>query len=264
MKIGFIGCGNMANAMIHGMIASHNFDKESFLVSNRSQEKLDKIHSDLGIATTTSNEDVAKVSDVLVLSVKPQVYEKVIAQIKDLVKDTVLILTIAPGFTLDRLEKAFGRTLKIVRCIPNTPAQVSEGMTAYVCNGACRQEEMTLVEKILNSFGKCASVQENQMDAVTAVSGSSPAYVYVFIETMANAAVKEGMPMDMAIQFAAQAVLGSAKMVLDTNLHPAVLKDRVCSPAGTTIEAVSVLEKTGFRSSILEAMDACAKKSRGM
>ena len=136
MKIGFIGCGNMANAMIHGMIASHNFDKESFLVSNRSQEKLDKIHSDLGIATTTSNEDVAKVSDVLVLSVKPQVYEKVIAQIKNLVKDTVLILTIAPGFTLDRLEKAFGRTLKIVRCMPNTPAQVSEGMTAYVCNGA--------------------------------------------------------------------------------------------------------------------------------
>lgn len=264
MKIGFIGCGNMASAMIKGLIQSKWIDASSILVSNRSVEKLKRISAQYPLQTTQDNAQVAKQSDVLILSVKPQMYEKVIEEIKDHTASDTLVLSIAPGFSLNRLQEAFGKPHKIIRCMPNTPAMVGQGMTAYVCNEMCSDKEKILVKEILCCFGRCAQVEEKQMDAVTAVSGSSPAYVYLFIEAMADAAVQEGLPRSMALEFAAQAVLGSAQMVLETNMHPGALKDMVCSPAGTTIEAVSVLEKRGFRGTVMAAMESCAKKSKEM
>ena len=152
----------------------------------------------------------------------------------------------------------------LVRAMPNTPAMVGEGLTAWCCGENVTEGQQKLAQKLLSSFGRAEAVPEHLMDAVVAVSGSSPAYAFIMVEAMADAAVAQGMPRQQAIAFAAQALLGSAKMVLETGRHPAELKDMVCSPGGTTIEAVRMLEKTGFRSSLMEAMDACWKKSKGM
>ena len=213
---------------------------------------------------TADNKEVAKKADVLFLSVKPQFYAEVIAEIKEIIDESKLIITIAPGKTLSWLEGQFGKKVKIVRTMPNTPAMVGEGMTAACKNELVTEEDMVLAMEILNSFGKTEVVSEHLIDAVVAVSGSSPAYVYIMIEAMADAAVAEGMPRAQAYKFAAQAVCGSAKMVLETGKHPGELKDMVCSPAGTTIEAVRVLEEKGFRSALFEAMKACANTSRNL
>ena len=158
----------------------------------------------------------------------------------------------------------FGKEMKLVRCMPNTPALVGEGCTGFCTYSMVTEEEQETARKILESFGKAYPVPENLMDTVVGVSGSSPAYVFMFIEAMADEAVAEGMPRALAYEFAAQAVLGSAKMVLETGKHPGELKDMVCSPAGTTIQAVKVLEEKGFRAAVMDAMEACIEKSRNL
>ena len=198
------------------------------------------------------------------MSVKPQFYASVIEEIKDVVREDQIIITIAPGKTLKWLEEQFGRPLKIVRTMPNTPAMVGEGMTAVCANERVTEEELGEVLTMLNAFGKTEVVPEHLIDVVVSTSGSSPAYVFMMIEAMADAAVADGMARPQAYKFAAQAVLGSAKMVLETGRHPGELKDMVCSPGGTTIEAVRVLEAKGFRSALIEAMKACAEVSRNM
>ncbi len=213
---------------------------------------------------TTDNKLVAKKSDILILAVKPNLYPIVINEIKDLVKDDVIIVTIAAGKSIESTEKSFGRELKLIRTMPNTPALVGEGMTAVCPNKLITDNDINEVSKLLNSFSKVEVVSESLIDAVTSVSGSSPAYVYMFIEAMADAAVLQGMPRDKAYKFAAQTVLGSAKMVLETGMHPGALKDMVCSPGGTTIEAVAELEAKGFRSAVISAMNKCYKKSQEM
>ncbi|MDO4169169.1 MAG: pyrroline-5-carboxylate reductase [Lachnospiraceae bacterium] len=263
-KIGFIGCGNMASAMIGGIVKKNILKPEEIIASNRSEGKLVSIKEAYGIATTTKNEEVSENSEIIVLAVKPIFYENVIKEIKKTIKKSQIIVTIAPGIDMDRIAYLFGQELKIVRTMPNTPAMVCEGMTAACCNEAINEEEITEVCRILDGFGKTEIVPERLMDAVVAVSGSSPAYVYMMIEAMADAAVAEGMPRNQAYQFAAQSVLGSAKMVLETGKHPGELKDMVCSPGGTTIAAVMELEKNGFRSSLMEAMKVCADKCRNV
>ena len=195
---------------------------------------------------------------------KPQFYPDVISEIADCVRPETVIVTIAPGKTLAWLREQFGRDLKIVRTMPNTPAMVKEGMTGVCPNAQVTEEDLARVMAILESFGKAEVVPEHLLDVVTSVSGSSPAYVFVLIEAMADGAVADGMPRAQAYKFAAQAVLGSARMVLETGRHPGELKDMVCSPGGTTMEAVRVLEEKGFRSAVIEAEKACVKKSRGM
>ena len=255
MKLGFIGTGNMAGAIMGGIIRNEIFKPEEIIGADISKESRSKVQSAYGINVTEDNKKAASESEVLVLSVK---------EIKDCVREDQLIITIAPGKTLKWLEEQFEKKVKIVRAMPNTPALVGEGMTAACANDAVTEEEKEYALKILRSFGKVEIVAENMIDAVVAVSGSAPAYVFMFIEAMADAAVSEGMPRKQAYEFAAQAVYGSAKMVLDTGKHPGELKDMVCSPAGTTIEAVRVLEEKGLRSAVIEAMKVCADKSRKM
>lgn len=173
-----------------------------------------------------------------------------------------MVIGIAPGKTLEWLEEKSGKPLKVVRCMPNTPAQVGEGMTGLCINDRVTEADLEQVLAITNSFGHTEVVPQRLMDAVSAVSGCSPAYVFMFIEAMADAAVSQGMPRKQAYQFAAQAVLGSAKMVMETGMHPGELKDMVCSPAGSTIEGVRTLEKHGFRSAVFEALEACAEKGK--
>lgn len=264
MKLGFIGCGNMATAIIKGIINNGIAGKDDIIGADLSEPVRNKINGDLGIQVTTDNKEAAAKAEVLFLSVKPQFYETVIGEIKDVVTDAQLIITIAPGKTLDWLDKQFGKPLKIVRTMPNTPALVGEGITAACYNDNVTGADLDKAVNILTSFGKCEVVPEHLMDVVTSVSGSSPAYVFMFIEAMADAAVADGMPRAQAYEFAAQAVLGSAKMVLETGKHPGELKDMVCSPGGTTIEAVRVLEEKGMRSAVFEAMKACTRKARGL
>lgn len=264
MKLGFIGCGNMASAIMSGIISNGLMKADEIIGADVFAPSKEKAKATLDIQIAENNKEVVEKAEAFVLSVKPQYYEEVISEIKDVVKEDQLIITLAPGKTLAWLSERFGKPVKIVRTMPNTPAMVQEGMTAACPNENVTVEELEYVLTILRSFGEAEVVPEKLIDAVVAVSGSSPAYVFMMIEAMADAAVAEGMPRNQAYKFAAKAVMGSAKMVLETGMHPGALKDMVCSPAGTTIEAVKVLEETGFRGSIMQAMEACADKSRNM
>lgn len=266
MKIGFIGLGNMATAMIGGIIQKGVVDPQNILGSSGTKESVQKAVDAFGIRGMEHNRETAKEADILVLSVKPQMYERVIGEIKDSLKENATVVSIAPGKTLEWLSELFGsqKDVKLARCMPNTPALVGEGCTGVCFGPGMDDTQKETVMNILNSFGKAFEISEHLMDAVVGVSGSSPAYVFLFIEAMADAAVADGMPRNQAYEFAAQAVYGSAKMVLETGKHPAQLKDMVCSPGGTTIEAVRVLEEKGFRSAVIEAQKACVAKSRSM
>lgn len=264
MKLGFIGTGNMATAIMGGIIKQGKIKAEEIIGSDLSEQGRERVKDAYGICVTADNLEVASKADIIVLSVKPQFYLAVIDEIKDAIQEEQIVITIAPGKTLAWLEEQFGKNVKIVRTMPNTPAMVGEGMTAACANAYVTKEELEEVVDILSSFGKTEVVSEHLMDVVVSTSGSSPAYVFMMIEAMADAAVADGMPRAQAYKFAAQAVLGSAKMVLETGKHPGELKDMVCSPGGTTIEAVRILEAKGFRSSIIEAMKACAEMSKNM
>ena len=262
--IGFIGAGNMGSAMIGGIVHSELVTTSQIIASAHSAATLEKLQSTYSIETTLSNETVAERSDILFLAVKPNKFDEVIPQISSHVKSGCVIVSIAAGKTIAAIEDSFGKPVKLVRAMPNTPALVGEAMSALCVNQNVTPEELKEVQALFNSFGKSEVISESLMDAVIGVSGSSPAYVYMFIEAMADAAVADGMPRAQAYKFAAQSVYGSAKMVLETGKHPGELKDAVCSPAWTTIEAVAALEAGGFRNTVISAQRACSQKSRDM
>lgn len=262
--IGFIGSGNMGSAMIGGIISSGLVPAAKVIASAKTQATLDKLTQSYAIRTTLDNLTVAKEADILFLAVKPYLYETVIKEIREVITPEQIIVAIAAGQTIALMESLFSQPVKLVRTMPNTPAMVLEAMSAITPNEHMEQSDIDMVVAIFESFGQAEIVSENLMDAVVGVSGSSPAYVYMFIEAMADAAVNDGMPRAQAYKFAAQSVLGAAKMVLETGKHPGELKDAVCSPGGTTIMAVAKLEEGGLRSTVIEAQNACAAKSREM
>ena len=264
MKLGFIGAGNMASAIIGGIIKKGIYKPEEIICSTPVEAERTKAEENFGICTTADNCELVQKSEIVFFAVKPQVIPAVAEEIKDVISEDKLVITIVAGKNLKWYEDAFGKKLKIVRTMPNTPALVGEGMTGVSPSPLVTADELEKALEILSSFGKAEVVPEKLMDAVVSVSGSSPAYVFMMIEAMADGAVRLGMPRAQAYKFAAQAVYGSAKMVLETGKHPGELKDMVCSPAGTTIEAVRVLEDMGFRSSLIEAMEACADISRNL
>jgi pyrroline-5-carboxylate reductase len=261
--IGFIGAGNMASAIIGGMVKANLIQGSQIIAADPDQKKLSQLNKDYNIQSG-DNKTTAATADILFLSVKPNMFPIVINEIKDSVKPETVIVSIAAGQTLENIEKLFAKQIKLIRIMPNTPAFVGEAMSAVCANGNVSQDSLDKVLTICNSFGKAAVVPESMFHAVVGVSGSSPAYAFMFIEALADAAVLKGMPRTVAYEFAAQALLGSAKMVLETGKHPGELKDMVCSPGGTTIEAVAVLEQMGFRNAVIDATVACAEKSKEM
>ena len=263
IKWGFIGCGNMAKAMISGMVEHHAVEAAQIMASDALESATQPMKA-LGVQTAVDNKEVAKKSHYLVLAVKPMFYPSVIEEIAPVVTEDTVVVTIAAGQEIAAMEQQFGKPVKLIRTMPNTPAMVGEGMTAICPNENVSAEELEEMKQAFSAFCMVEQVPERLMDAVTAVSGSSPAYVFLFVEAMADEAVQLGMPRAQAYRFAAQAVLGSAKMVLETGKHPGELKDMVCSPAGTTIAAVKVLEEKGFRGAVMDAMEACADVSKGM
>ncbi|MGV8981180.1 pyrroline-5-carboxylate reductase [Clostridium sp.] len=259
--IGFIGCGNMARAMIGGIVKSNLVPSEHVIASNPSDKSLNKVKEEYNILVTKNNVEVAEYADIVILAIKPDKYFQVIDEIKTYLKKDVIIVTIAAGITLDHMSSKLGDGAKVIRTMPNTPALVGQGMSALCANRNVNKEELQDVVDIFESFGKIELLEENLIELVPAVSGSSPAYVYMFIEALGDGAVLQGMPRDKAYRMAAQAVLGAAKMVLETGEHPGKLKDNVCSPGGSTIAAVYTLEKNNFRGSVISAMESCTEKS---
>ena len=263
-KIGFIGCGNMGSSMLGGLISKGFSKKEDIIVSTRSEESKNRLEKQYGVNATIDNKEVADFADILILAVKPFMYKDVISGIKESISKDKIIISIAAGIDLKDLHEMIGEEYKIVKTMPNTPALVGEGMSAICPNKNITKEELEYVCNMFNAFGKYEILSEGDFHGFIALCGSSPAYVFMFIEAMADEAVKLGIPRIKAYKMAAQSVLGSAKMVLETEKHPGELKDMVCSPKGTTIEAVCELEKLGFRNSIIGAMDKCADKSKNM
>lgn len=250
----------MAQAMIAGIIKSNLIPTENIMVSAATKKTLDYIAGNYKILTTLHNTEVARFADILILAVKSELHKFVINEICKEIKQNAIIVTIAAGITLMDLERAFGQKVKAVRTMPNTPSLVGEGMSVICPNDLLSEDELIEVEDLFNTFGKTERLEERWMDAVPAISGSSPAYIYMLIEAMGDGAVRQGIARDQAYRLASQAVLGAAKMVLETGIHPGELKDDVCTPGGATIEAVAVLEEKQFRSAIMSAMESCSNK----
>lgn len=263
-KIGFIGCGNMSKAIIAGLVAGGQVKAENIWVFDHKPATNQAMQQQYGITPAESAEQVAKQADILFGAVKPNVILSVLKEVAGSLNKETLVVSIAAGVTLDSLAGVLGHDRKIVRVMPNTPALVNEGMTSITPNVLVSREEADEIVSIFNGFGKASLVPEYLIHAVVGVSGSAPAYVFMFIEAMADAAVLGGMPRAQAYQFAAQAVKGAAQMVLETGKHPGELKDMVCSPGGTTIEAVKVLEEKGLRAAVMEAIQQCMAKSERM
>lgn len=264
MTIGFIGLGNMAKAMLSGILGDGVVQPEDILGSAATQATLDKVKEQYKIRTTLSNKTVAREADILVLAVKPIVLPVVLEEIMDEVDDRKLIISIAAGKTTKWISQYFNKPVKIIRCMPNTPALVQEGASAVCRNENVTDEELQTALQLIRSFGMAEVVNENLVDVIGAVSGASPAYVFMFIEALADAGVKWGLTRRQAYRFCAQAVMGSAELMLKSGRHPAELKDMVCSPGGTTIEGLEVLEERGLRGDVMKAIDACMNKSKQM
>ena len=266
-KLGLIGCGNMGKAIVQGVLASDVASEKEVAVSVHTQASCEKLTGELGCFVTTDNTQVAGESEILILAVKPYQLSDVLAQIRESIAADQLVISVAAGRSLQSIEEGLmtievaGR-LKVARAMPNTPARVGESMTAVCVNAHMEQTDADRVLRIFNSFGSAQLVDESMMDVVTGVSGSSPAFIYMIMEAMADAAVKNGMPREQAYQFVSQTVLGSAKMLRDTGMHPGVLKDAVTSAGGTTIAGVCALEKAGIRDAMISGIDAAIKRAR--
>lgn len=262
--IGFIGAGNMARSIIAGIVKSNHGSSTKIIASAKTTETIDLVQKEYRINTTLDNKEVARKSDYLIIAVKPYMHGLVLEEIKNDIRENAVVITIAAGISIDYMKKALGNEVLVVKAMPNTPAMVGEGITALSFDKKIDKVERDEIQGIFNSFGKTELLDEGLMDGFTALCGSSPAYVYMMIEAMADGGVLQGIPRKQAYRMAAQAVLGSAKMVLDSGVHPGELKDNVCSPSGTTIEAVAKLEEKGFRTAIIQAMKVCADKSKKM
>lgn len=263
-KIGFVGCGNMGSSMVGGLIKSGFTKADNIIISTKTEASAKNLEEQFGVITTLDSKVVVKEAEVIVLAVKPFMYKQIIEEIKSELTNDKLIITIAAGITIGNVEEWIGGSAKVIRTMPNTPALVGQAMSAVCPNKNISESELGYCLKIFESFGECVQLEEKDFHGFTALCGSSPAYVFMFIEAMADAAVKLGIPRAKAYKMAAQSVLGSAKMVLQTGKHPGELKDMVCSPSGTTIDAVVELEKLGFRNSVIQAIDKCAEKSKSM
>ena len=261
--IGFIGMGNIGYAILKSLLKVYNKEEITFTDLNR--ERVAQVERETGVKPVADNKECAASAKFVVLAVKPQFYDVVLADIAGTVTKENIIISIAPGITIDSINEKLGGEKRIVRAMPNTPALLGEGMTGVCYDKKLFEEvEKQTISTFFESFGKMEILPEYLMNAVVCVSGSAPAYIYMFIEALADAGVKYGMPRDVAYRMAAQSVVGSAKMVLETGKHPGELKDMVCSPSGTTIEAVAVLENEGMRNAVIKAMKACMDKSSSM
>jgi pyrroline-5-carboxylate reductase len=263
MKIGFLGAGRMATALTQGFIRSQIATPSEILASDITEAARARFQAETGAAATASNEEVTRHADVVFLAVKPGHVPKALAPLHVPLAGKLLI-SIAAGITLSQLESWTDRRTRIIRTMPNTPALVGHGATAFTLGTAATPEDAALAKSLLEAVGIASQLPESALDAVTGLSGSGPAFVCLLIEAMADAGVAEGLPRDLALRLAAQTFSGTAQMVLATGQHPAALKDAVASPAGTTIEGLCSLESTGARHAIIAAVRSATARARAL
>lgn len=261
MNIGFIGCGNMATAIIKGITESNVVKSEDIFVYDHTPQKLENMAAKFGITKCTDASEVAKLADYVVLAVKPNVISTILNEINiTLEKSNSIIVSIAAGKTINFIRENLSHTNKIIRVMPNINAKVGASCTAYCANNEVTDKEKKDIEKIFGAIGNIIELKEKDFALFSVIGGCSPAFVYMFIDALARAGVKNGMKKDIALQIAAQSVLGSAKMILESDTHPFELIDQVCSPGGTTIEGVTSLQADGFESAIHNAVQKAVDK----
>jgi pyrroline-5-carboxylate reductase len=257
LKIGIIGAGNMGSAVIRGIITEYPHDK--IMANDIDRSKLDFMQAETGIKITESIDEVIAFSNLLILAVKPDITIKISAKLKNY---TGLIVSIAAGVSINTIKSAAGEDKKIVRAMPNAPVNVKSGMTVVSHTNNLSINEVDVIKSFFSTVGEVLVMDEKFMNAVTAISGSGPAYLFTFLQAMADGGVKLGIPRAEALILASQTILGSIKIFIDKNESPITLRERITSPGGTTIEALHILEKAGFSGIIMDAIEAAAKKSK--
>lgn len=262
-QLGIIGIGNMGEAILRGILNGNAVEAHSVAVFDTNTDKVALISAELGVMPMHSLEALVSKSDMILLAIKPNVIGTLLDQHRALFREKAIVSIVA-GWSGSSLADNLPKETRILRVMPNTPAMTGAGMIVFEAGDTLDEKEKAFATMLFSAVGRVETVDAKLMDAVTGISGSGPAYVYLFIEAMADAGVQQGLPRAVAYDLAAQTVLGAAKMVLETGEHPGELKDRVCSPGGTTIDAVVSLEKNGFRSAVIEAVAVCTKKSKEM
>lgn len=261
--VAVIGAGNIGRALIGGLIKGHEFDPSQLWATRRNPWALDQLAEDFpGIRTTKDNTEAVENATIIILAIKPQNVHEVLNEIGDGVPSDTLIISVLAGITTDALQTGLGQELAVVRTMPNTPALVDEGATAIAGGRYSTSDHVDLARHIFEAVGKVEIVPEYLMDAVTGLSGSGPAYVYMFIEALTDAGVKQGIPRTISARLAAQTVFGAAKLVQETGKHPAILRDEVTTPGGTAIAAVAELESHGLRTMLINAVATATQRSK--
>jgi len=260
--IGFLGAGNMAEAMIRGLVRGGHFPASRIVASGPRAERLEELVRSYGIAVTRSNLELARRSDVVVLSVKPQILPKVLREVSGEVRHDALIVSVAAGVDTQTIEELLPAGMRVVRSMPNTPALVGAGATAIAAGSHAHDEDMALARFVFDAVGMTVILDESQLDAVTGLSGSGPAYIFLILEALADAGVKVGLSRRNAQQLAAQTVMGSAKLLLETDEHPGRLKDMVTSPGGTAIAGLHTLEQGGLRTTLINAVETATNRAK--
>lgn len=260
--LGFLGTGNMAEALIKGLLAAGVLSPERLWGSDPRRVRCDEMHSRYGIHATQDNAEVVGHSDILVLSIKPQILPAVCAEIAPRLRPGSLVISIAAGVPVAVIERLLPPGTRVVRTMPNTPALVGAGATAIAAGGHATPEDLAIARRIFDSVGMSVVLDEEQLDAVTGLSGSGPAYIFLIIEALSDAGVKVGLSRYNALSLAAHTVLGSAKLLIDTGAHPGHLKDMVTSPGGTAIAGLHTLEAGGLRTTLMNAVESATRRSR--
>ena len=264
LKIGFLGAGKMATALARGFINAGLVKANQLVAADPYEAARKHFTAETGAKTVGGNVDAAKAATVLILATKPDQIATAVAEISGVFTKNHLVISIAAGVTLAKLEALLPAGARVIRVMPNTPALVGAGASGFALGKNATAEDGELTKKLLSAVGIAMQVKENLLDAVTGLSGSGPAYVYQFIEALSDGGVAAGLPREVATRLAAQTVLGGAKMVLDTGMHPGALKDQVTSPGGTTIEGIHELEKGKMRATVMSAVRAATEKAKKM
>ena len=259
--IAFLGGGNMAEAMIRGLLRGKHFTPEQITASGPREERMAELRDRFGIRTTNDNREAAA-ADIVVLSTKPQILSRVLAEVGGAIRSDALVISIAAGVPIAAIQERLAGGVRVVRAMPNTPALVDAAATAIAGGEHASQADLDDAKKIFDSIGITVVLEESQLDAVTGLSGSGPAYVFLILEALSDAGVKVGLSRRTSQLLAAQTLLGSAKLLLETNEHPGKLKDMVTSPGGTAITGLHTLENGGVRTTLMNAVEAATKRSR--
>ncbi|HEX8823951.1 MAG TPA: pyrroline-5-carboxylate reductase [Archangium sp.] len=260
--IAFLGAGNMAEALIKGLLRAGTAKPESLIATGRRSERLETLQRTYGVRTTHDNLAAVREADVVVLSVKPQALDKVLVQVASEVDPRKLIISVAAGVPIAAMERRLGAGARIIRTMPNTPSLVGAGACALSPGEHASEEDLAVATRIFQSVGTTTVLDENLLDAVTGLSGSGPAYIFLIIEALSDAGVKVGLPRYTALKLAAQTVLGSAQLLIETNAHPGQLKDQVTSPGGTAIAGLHTLEAGGLRTTLINAVEAATRRAK--